>query len=165
MIYLLISLFLDLYLGNILPSTYQHITYFFPLIFITSLPIAYNLIKNPKIFFPLIILIGIIYDTLCSDIFLLNTYYFLLSSLFIYIFYKNKSPSVLNILLISTLIFITYDIYVFFTLIFLDYSVFKIEYLIYKIIRTFSLNFIYLIFSILILKGRIFGYKKKYLKF
>lgn len=165
MIYLLISLFLDLLLGNILNTTYQHLNYFFPLIFITSLTLSYILIKNYKIFFPTIILIGIIYDTLYSDIFLLNTYYFILSSLFLYIFYKNKSPSILNIILISTSIFLMYDIYIFFTLILLDYSVFKIDYLLYKLIRTFPLNFIYLIISVLILKSRIFGSKKKSLRF
>ena len=73
MIYFLISLFLDMLLSNILPNTYQNLTYFFPLILLTALPISYLLIRNNKIFFPLVILTGLLYDVLYSDIFLINT--------------------------------------------------------------------------------------------
>lgn len=165
MIYFLISLFLDMLLSNILPNTYQNLTYFFPLILLTALPISYLLIRNNKIFFPLVILTGLLYDVLYSDIFLINTYYFILVMLFLYVFNKNKTPSIFNIIFITLSIIIFYDIYLFFTLILLKYAVFEIEYLLYKIIRTIPLNLLYLIFSLLVLKSRIFSAKNKFLKF
>lgn len=160
MIYLLISLFLDIGLSNLIETSYQNINYFFPLILISSFPIIYLLIKNKKLFFIIIISLGLIYDTLYSDIFLLNTYYFTLYALFLNIFYKNKKANLLNVIIISTLGFIIYDIYIFFILIFLNYSLFTINYLSYKLIHSFIINFIYILLSVLILKSRIFCSKK-----
>lgn len=161
MIYLIISFFLDILLSNSLASAYQNINYFFPEILICSLPIAYNLIKNKKIFFSLIIFLGIIYDLLYSDIALINLYYFLLYSLFLYIFYNQKKPSLINIIIISLIGTIFYDIYIFFILILIEYSKFKIDFLSCKITHSLLINILYILISVLLLKSRIFGLKKR----
>lgn len=158
MIYLIISFFLDIIFSLSFPLAYQNISYFFPIVLISSFTIGYFLIKNKKMFFCLVIVFGIIYDFLYSDIALLNLYYFSLYSLFIYIFYNNKNKSYFNIILISTLGIIFYDFYLFLILNLLNYSVLKIDYLYYKIVHSLFFNIIYILLSVLILKSRIFGY-------
>ena len=160
MIYIFITFILDILFSNIISLAYQNINYFFPLLLVSSIPIFYLLIKNNLKFFTIIIIIGLLYDLLYSDIFLINTYYFLLYSFFIYIFYLNKKITFLNIFLLSFLGIILYDTFIFFILIFLDYSTFKIQYLYYKELRSILVNIIYIIFSYLLLKSRIFGSKK-----
>ena len=158
MIYLIISFFLDIIFSLSFPLAYQNISYFFPIVLISSFTIGYSLIKNKKMFFFLVIIFGIIYDFLYSDIALLNLYYFSLYSLFIYIFYNNKNKGYFNIVLISTLGIIFYDFYLFLILNLLNYSDLKIDYLYYKIVHSLFFNIIYILLSVLILKSRIFGY-------
>ena len=161
MIYLLISIILDITASTLIPSTYQNINYLFPQILVSSLTISYLLTKNKKLYFIIITLLGLIYDILYSDIFLINTYFFLLQGLFLQAFYKNKEQTPLNVSLISILTFIFYDIYIFFTLILLKEETFKITELYYKISHSLILNIIYITLSLVILKSRIFTYKNK----
>ena len=161
MIYLLISIILDITASTLITSTYQNINYLFPQILVSSLTISYLLIKNKKLYFITITLLGLIYDILYSDIFLINTYFFLLQGLFLQAFYKNKEQTPLNVSLISILTFIFYDIYIFFTLILLKEETFKITELYYKISHSLILNIIYITLSLVILKSRIFTYKNK----
>lgn len=161
MIYLLISIILDITASTLITSTYQNINYLFPQILVSSLTISYLLIKNKKLYFIIITLLGLIYDILYSDIFLINTYFFLLQGLFLQAFYKNKEQTPLNVSLISILTFIFYDIYIFFTLILLKEETFKITELYYKISHSLILNIIYITLSLVILKSRIFTYKNK----
>lgn len=161
MIYLLISIILDITASTLITSTYQNINYLFPQILVSSLTISYLLIKNKKLYFIIITLLGLIYDILYSDIFLINTYFFLLQGLFLQALYKNKEQTPLNVSLISILTFIFYDIYIFFTLILLKEETFKITELYYKISHSLILNIIYITLSLVILKSRIFTYKNK----
>lgn len=161
MIYLLISIILDITASTLITSTYQNINYLFPQILVSSLTISYLLIKNKKLYFIIITLLGLIYDILYSDIFLINTYFFLLQGLFLQAFYKNKEQTPLNVSLVSILTFIFYDIYIFFTLILLKEETFKITELYYKISHSLILNIIYITLSLVILKSRIFTYKNK----
>ena len=161
MIYLLISIILDITASTLITSTYQNINYLFPQILVSSLTISYLLIKNKKLYFITITLLGLIYDIIYSDIFLINTYFFLLQGLFLQAFYKNKEQTPLNVSLVSILTFIFYDIYIFFTLILLKEETFKITELYYKISHSLILNIIYITLSLVILKSRIFTYKNK----
>lgn len=160
MIYLLITFILDNVFSNIIGNTFQNISYFFPLIFVCSIPICFSLIKSKKIFLLFLIFFGIIYDTLYSDIFLVNTFYFILYYLFLYIFYCNKSVTFFNLFLICIFGFLFYDVFVFLLIIFLNYDDFTFYYLCYKISHSLVLNVFYVFFSIFIFKSRIFGFKK-----
>lgn len=160
MIYLLISIILDIFLSNVIISSYQNINYLFPIILISSFTIFYNIIKNKKVFFILIIVLGIIYDLLYSDIPMLNLYYFLLLGLFLHIFYLNKKPTYFNIVLISIFSFIFYDIYIAFILILLDYINIEVSFIIYKIASSFLINFLFVLLSTILLRSRILGYRK-----
>ena len=159
MIYLTISFIFDLLCSNIISSAYQNINFFYPEILVSSIPISYLLIKNKKLFFTFVVILSLIYDILFSDIFLMNLYYFLLYSFLIHMYYSNKNSSYLNIIFISLLGIIFYDIFIFFMLIFINYSTFKIDYLVYKTERTVLFNLLYVLISIIILKSRIFGFK------
>ena len=165
MIYLFITVFLDILLSSFISSAYQNINILFPLLFASAIPIIYQIIKNKKAFFILMIIISIIYDTLFSDIFLVNSYYFILYSLLINRFYQKHYPKVLNIILTSIIGIILYDIFIFFILILNNYSSFVINELYYKIIRSILINFLYVSISLIILKSRIFGHKKIRKKF
>lgn len=160
MIYLFVSFLLDILISNVSLTTFSNLNYIFPNILVVSFPISFILIKNKKLYFFLIIILGLIYDTLYSDIFFINTYFFVLYSLSLYVFYKNRKVTVLNIILTSVFCFILYDLFIFFLLILLKISNFKIDDLYYKLLHSFILNYTYILISILILKSRIFSYKK-----
>ena len=160
MIYILFTFFLDLFLSFFISVSYQNISFFFPSVIVVSIPVFYNLIKNKKTFFFIVLILGVIYDSLFSDIFLINTYYYLLLGFFIYIFYENHRVNLINILLISIVGLFFYDIFIFFILILTDYSYFSFLDLVYKLKRTFLLNFLYLGISIFLFKSRIFGLKR-----
>lgn len=160
MIYLIISTIIDLLLSTNITNTYQNLNYFFPLILITSSPISYLLTKNKIIFFIAIIIIGIIYDLLYSDIPLINLYFLILLTLLTKIFYQNKKPTTLNITILTLIGVITYDLYLSLILILTKTQNITINDIIYKETHSLILNIIYLILSLIILKSRIFGSKK-----
>lgn len=160
MIYIVITFFIEIILNSLIPFSYQNISIFFPALIATSIPIFYLIIKNKTHFFCFITILGIIYDILYSEILLINVYYFIFISFFIYIYYETHEKNIFNIFLLSLLSSIFYDTFIFFILIFINYSNFKIEYLYYKIIHTLMLSFIYIITSLIILKCRIFNSKK-----
>ncbi len=160
MIYLIISTIIDLLLSTNITNIYQNLNYFFPLILITSLPISYLLTKNKIIFFIAIIIIGIIYDLLYSDILLINLYFLILLTLLTKIFYQNKKPTTLNITILTLIGVITYDLYLSLILILTKTQNITINDIIYKETHSLILNIIYLILSLIILKSRIFGSKK-----
>lgn len=160
MIYLIISTIIDLLLSTNITNTYQNLNYFFPLILITSLPISYLLTKNKIIFFIAIIIIGIIYDLLYSDIPLINLYFLILLTILTKIFYQNKKPTTLNITILTLIGVITYDLYLSLILILTKTQNITINDIVYKETHSLILNIIYLILSLIILKSRIFGSKK-----
>lgn len=160
MIYLIISTIIDLLLSTNITNIYQNLNYFFPLILITSLPISYLLTKNKIIFFIAIIIIGVLYDLLYSDIPLINLYFLILLTLLTKIFYQNKKPTTLNITILTLIGVITYDLYLSLILILTKTQNITINDIIYKETHSLILNIIYLILSLIILKSRIFGSKK-----
>lgn len=160
MIYLIISTIIDILLSTNITNTYKDINYFFPLILITSIPISYTLTKNKTIFLILIILIGIIYDLLYSDIILINVYFLVLQTLLINQYYKKNKPNIINIITLSTLGLITYDLYISLILILTQYQTITIKDIIYKETHSIIINIIYLTISLIVLKSRILRNKK-----
>lgn len=160
MIFILFTFVVDLFLSNFISLSYQNIDFVFPSIMIVCIPIFYNILKSKKLFFLIMLIFGLIYDTLFSDIFFINTYYYLLFGFFVCVFYENYSTSLMNIVLLSIMGLLLYDVFICFVLIFIDYSSFSLYDLIYKLKRTLILNFIYLIFTIFIFRSRIFGLKR-----
>ena len=160
MIYLFVSLFLDVFLSLFISSSYQNINIFFPCILIGSIPVFYIILKNKKVFLIIVLILGIVYDLLFSDVFLVNIYYFLLYGLFILLFFNVNSVSFFKLVILSILGTCFYDIFIFFILILNDYAMFNINELCYKLKNTFLVNFVYVNISIIVLKSRIFSLKK-----
>ena len=161
MIYLIISVILDLLLSNIVSTSYQNLDILFPMIFISSIPISYLLTKNKRLFLILLIIISLIYDLLFSSIFFINAIYIILYYLIINFFYKRNNSTFINIFIISILGILIYDFYLFLVLNLISYSNFSINDYYYKVGNSFLFNSFYITFSIIILKSRIFGSRKK----
>ena len=160
MIYLLITAFLDLFCSVFISHSYQNISIFFPSIFIGSFPLFYVVLRKERLFFISISVLGILYDLLFSDIFLVNTYCFLLYGLFVNLFFKEHKANYFSILVISIIGTCFYDVFVFFIIILNNYAVFNINELYYKIRNTFLISFFYSSLSIFVLKSRIYSLKK-----
>ena len=161
MIYLIITIILDVLLSNIIPTTYQNITYLFPSILISSLPVLYLKINNKKLFIIILILIGIFYDLLYSDLSLINLYFFTIYGLIIYNYYKKRKENIINIIILSIIGVISYDIFIFFILVIGKYQNLVIDDLYYKIKNTLFINIIYILLSITTLKSRILTNNKR----
>ena len=161
MIYLIITITLDVLLSNIIPTTYQNITYLFPSILISSLPVLYLKINNKKLFIIILILIGIFYDLLYSDLSLINLYFFTIYGLIIYNYYKKRKENIINIIILSIIGVISYDIFIFFILVIGKYQNLVIDDLYYKIKNTLFINIIYILLSITTLKSRILTNNKR----
>ena len=161
MICLLISFILDILFGYFTPDGYFHLNLFFPLIFISSIPVSYIIEKNKRLFLIFLIVLGILYDLLFSSIFFINTFFVILYYLIIRFIYNEIKVSILNLLIISVLGFVSYDFYIFISVNLLDYATFLNYDLYYKLYNSFLINFLYIVFIIIINRSRIFGYKNK----
>ncbi len=164
MIYFIVSIILDNICSSVITTTYQNINYFFSMIFISSIPISYLVIKNKKLVFISFLIIGIIYDLLYSNILFINVYYLILYYLFLKTFYDNNKATILNIIIISLLGIIIYDGYIFFVLVIFNKENLLFTDLLYKESRSIFLNLLYILISLLLLKSRIFVNKKYKIK-
>lgn len=161
MICLLISFILDILFGYFTSDGYFHLNLFFPLIFISSIPVSYILEKNKKLFLIFLIFLAVLYDLLFSSIFFINTFFVILYYLIIRFIYNEIKVSVFNLLIISTLGFVSYDIYIFLFVNLLDYATFSNYDLYYKLYNSFLINFLYIVLVIILNRSRIFGFKNK----
>lgn len=151
MIYLFITIILQL----IFTSLYTICPYSLPIFFFISIPFLYFIIDK-RILLLLIIFLGIIYDILYSDIFLLNTSFSLALLFFLNMFYNNRKQNIKNFLIISIASIIIYDI--------LNMAIYKnlsMSSFINKLSYSFFINFIFYIISFIVLKSRIFSNKIK----
>ena len=160
MIYLIVSFVLDILFNNIVSTFYGHINIFFPCFLVSSFCMSYLLFKNKKLFLVIIVLLGLLYDILFSEIALINLYSFLIISIFINYYYKKNNPSLLNIFIISISSIVFYDIFIFFSLILLNVLTDDSISLYYKIYNSLLSNIIYILLSIFIFKSRIMKEKR-----
>lgn len=141
-IIILVTILLDGIITNYLPYTYNNLSYYTPLLTLTILSIIYPYIKK-KNFFIYVIIIGLLYDLLYSNILLLNTFLFIIINYFIKLYYGYLSNNyvsnffliIFNVIIYETCLFITTYILGNHTIIFDD--------LIYKISHSLILNIIY----------------------
>ena len=138
--YLLISIamiILDGLFGYFIPCYFNQLNYFFPMLTISFLPFV---ILSKKGIYIITMIIGIIYDTLYSSIFLYNTIIFIvLVSLNMKII-KHLADNLLSYIMLSVINIIIYDTICFLLVISTDYAVVSFEDLIYKISHSIILN-------------------------
>ncbi len=157
---IIIIILLDGLITNYLPYIYHHLSYFYPLLTITMLPIIYPYLKK-KYFSYYIIMIGIFYDLLYSNILLLNTFIFIIIGLVIKKYYQYLADNYLLTGLLIILNIVIYDLFLFMITYILGNHVISFNDLIYKISHSLLLNIIFGITIYYLLKKLV---KKKIIK-
>jgi len=160
MIYIIIVLFIEILLNNIINMTFSNLTYMTPLLLVASLNIIYIISKNNKHFIIFSIIIGMLYDILYTNYFLINIIFFLLASFVIMKYYTNRKINFFDIAFMSVVLVAMYDIYLFLITKALGYT-YTLNDLIYKINHTCFFNILFIIFITLLLKCRIFTSNKR----
>lgn len=136
---ILISLLLIILDGIIIyfiPSYMNKLNYFYPMLTISFIPFLYKE-KNSYL---IIIILGIIYDLLYSNIFLYNAVIFLILSMINYRIIKYFNNSLILYVLLSLLNIVLYDSILFLLVIVSNYQSITINDLIYKITHSIILN-------------------------
>ena len=154
--YLIISLLIVLLDGIIIyfvPSFFNKINYFYPMLTITLIPF---IAKDKKRLW-LVILLGFIYDLLYTNIFLYNTLIFLLLGIINNKIINYFDSSIFLYIMLTVLNIIMYDSITFILVIITNYHDITINDLIYKIKHSLLLN----IMSVFIY---FFLFNKKHLK-
>ena len=157
----IISLLLDGILTNFLPYMVSDLSFFTPLLTLTSLVIIYPLFKKEKKKFLIFSFVsGMIYDLFYTNLLFFNGFLFLLLSLIIIKLYEIFGGGYLKILFHILIIIILYETFTALLIIIFNLVPMNIDKLIYKISHSILLNLIYGEVVYFILK-RI---PKKYLK-
>lgn len=143
-IILSISLILDGLLSNYLPFTIGNLSFFTPLLTMTSILFIYPLLnKNKKNYFILIVIFGIIYDLSYTNLLFYNSILFLLVAFFTIKIYELLPVNFLSITIYLILLIIIYEtLNILFIIIFqVRNVVFKDYY--YKVSHSILLNILY----------------------
>ena len=141
---MILSLLLDGLLTNYLPYLVNDLTYFTPLLTLTSIFIIYPLYrKKEKEYFISIFILGLVYDLLYTNLLFFNAVLFVFIGFIIRFIVKNFELSYVKIIIYMVLIVIFYESL---TVLFLGlYNIVpvSINKLIYKILQSLILNMIY----------------------
>lgn len=141
---MILSLLLDGLLTNYLPYLVNDLTYFTPLLTLTSIFIIYPLYrKKEKEYFISIFILGLVYDLLYTNLLFFNAVLFVFIGFIIRFIVKNFELSYVKIIIYMVLIVIFYESL---TVLFLGlYNIVpvSINKLIYKILHSLILNMIY----------------------
>lgn len=146
MIYLIVTLFLQIIFNNL----YMGIDGFIPMLFLVSIFFLFFIISKRIMIF-IILIYGIIFDILYSNIFLLNTLLLFFVYFMFFLYYKRYCLKISNFIFLSLLLFYIY------TVLACCFEIIKFNNIYIYII----VNFLYFLISFIVLKSRIFGRKVK----
>jgi len=139
--YLLISfivIILDGLIIYFIPSYFNQLNYFYPMLTILLIPFIY--LTNKKNYFLLIIIMGIIYDLLYSSIIFYHIILFIILISFDIKILNYFKSSLLLLIITSLINIVLYDIISFLLVIFTSYSLVTINDLLYKINHSLLFN-------------------------
>ncbi len=143
-IIIIITIILDYLLSYFIPSYFNNLTLFYPMLTLTLVIFLHNKTSN---YFKTIFIIGFIYDLLFSYIFLFNSLIFLLFGKLVKKIDKLiRTNYLVNILLVIVCIFL-YDLILFMLVKLSNYNVVTLSDLFYKFKNSIILNVLY--FSLL----------------
>lgn len=143
-IIIIISLFLDGFLTNLLPYTGNSLSFFTPQLTLVCLFAIYPLyIKKRKKYYLTSIVTGIIYDLLYTNLLLFNGTLFFLTALLVKKIYKNLEINYLNIIIYVVILIAFYEITQALLIMIFNLVPITITKLINKIIKSLLLNIIY----------------------
>ncbi len=165
-IIILITIGLDYLITYFIPSYFNNLNLFYPMLTLTLIIFLYNKLDNKK-YFQTIFITGLIYDFLFSYIFLFNSLVFLLFGKIIKKIDKFiRCNFLVNVILVIVCIFL-YDLILFFLVKISNYSIVSFHDLLYKFQNSILLNVIFLLLLNVIFKDKKLNKKnnsKKYLK-
>lgn len=142
----LISFILDYLLFNFISYSFYNISFIFPMFFLCTCILLFKYLSSHNYYIYLIFII------LYSSIFLGNIILGLI--LFFSIYFLSKLFKTIPIFLSTIFLLFIYDLLFYLILIiFLDYS-FSLDIYLYKIVRSFIINFIFIIIYNLVLEKK-----------
>ena len=158
-IYVIISFLLDGIISNIIPFNLVDPSYFKTIYSVISLVIIYNYFDNHQKYLTILIILGIFFDIIYTNTFILNIIVFLI----IYIVLSNLdyiiTTNIFTINLKSIVCISTYHITTYIILLLANYNNYSIKLLGLILIRSIIMTIIYTTLSYLIM-NKIYEYKR-----
>lgn len=158
-IYVIISFLLDGIISNIIPFNLVDPSYFKTIYSVISLVIIYNYFDNHQKYLTILIILGIFFDIIYTNTFILNIIVFLI----IYIVLSNLdyiiTTNIFTINLKSIVCISTYHITTYIILLLANYNNYSIKLLGLILIRSIIMTIIYTTISYLIM-NKIYEYKR-----
>ena len=150
---IIFSLFLDLLLSNI---NYSLLSYFYPMITITTIVYLSNLYTNPNRsnYYLLVFLTSIIYDSIFVGNLLITVSSFMIVAILNMFLKRHLRSNLFNNILMLILSIILYEVFILLLLFVVGYKSFEFGMLLYKITHSLLLNTIYIVIMFLVLKPK-----------
>ena len=150
---IIFSLFLDFLLSNI---NYSLLSYFYPMITITTIVYLSNLYTNPNRsnYYLLVFLTSIIYDSIFVGNLLITVSSFMIVAILNMFLKRHLRSNLFNNILMLILSLILYEVFILLLLFVVGYKSFEFGMLLYKITHSLLLNTIYIIIMFLVLKPK-----------
>ena len=158
-IYVIISFLLDGIISNIIPFNLVDPSYFKTIYSVISLVIIYNYFDNPKKYLTILITLGVFFDIIYTNTFILNIIVFLI----IYIVLSNLdyiiTTNIFTINLKSIVCISTYHITTYIILLLANYNNYSIKLLGLILVRSIFMTIIYTKISYLVM-NKLYEYKR-----
>ena len=150
---IIFSLFLDFLLSNI---NYSLLSYFYPMITITTIVYLSNLYTNPNRsnYYLLVFLTSIIYDSIFVGNLLITVSSFMIVAILNMFLKRHLRSNLFNNILMLILSIILYEVFILLLLFLVGYKSFEFSMLLYKITHSLLLNTIYIVIMFLVLKPK-----------
>lgn len=150
---IIFSLFLDFLLSNI---NYSLLSYFYPMITITTIVYLSNLYTNPNRsnYYLLVFLTSIIYDSIFVGNLLITVSSFMIVAILNMFLKRHLRSNLFNNILMLILSIILYEVFILLLLFVVGYKSFEFGMVLYKITHSLLLNTIYIVIMFLVLKPK-----------
>ena len=150
---IIFSLFLDFLLSNI---NYSLLSYFYPMITITTIVYLSNFYTNPNRsnYYLLVFLTSIIYDSIFVDNLLITVSSFMIVAILNMFLKRHLRNNLFNNILMLILSILLYEVFILLLLFVVGYKSFEFGMLLYKITHSLLLNTIYIVIMFLVLKPK-----------
>ncbi len=150
---IIFSLFLDFLLSNI---NYSLLSYFYPMLTITTIVYLSNLYTNPNRsnYYLLVFLTSIIYDSIFVGNLLITVSSFMIVAILNMFLKRHLRSNLFNNILMLILSIILYEVFILLLLFVVGYKSFEFSMLLYKITHSLLLNTIYIVIMFLVLKPK-----------
>lgn len=150
---IIFSLFLDFLLSNI---NYSLLSYFYPMLTITTIVYLSNLYTNPNRsnYYLLVFLTSIIYDSIFVGNLLITVSSFMIVAILNVFLKRHLRSNLFNNILMLILSIILYEVFILLLLFVVGYKSFEFSMLLYKITHSLLLNTIYIVIMFLVLKPK-----------